>query len=207
MFPFKNLVMPTSFWGGIYFWTLAVCWGAFLIVWCAGAIYNAFKAPHAQKRSGGWLFTWGLGIVLVWSVISLSPPSVWKFLTFDIFWLRLLGVVLLIASTAFTFWARSILGLMWTSAPVIKSEHILHTDGPYRITRHPIYTGLLGMLTGSLFIGGGGRWFIGVVAALILFEIKIAMEERLLLSTFGEQYVRFKERIPQLIPFTKWHRS
>jgi len=45
------------------------------------------------------------------------------------------------------------------------------------------------------------------VVALIIFEVKIVMEERLLLSTFGEQYVQFKERVPQLIPFTKRKRS
>lgn len=198
--------MPTSFWGWIYYGALVLCWAAFLIVWSAGAIYNAFKAPAAQKRSGG-LFSWGLGIILVCAALFLSPPSLWKFLTFDIFWLRMLGLILLLASTAFTLWARYVLGLMWTSSPVIKSEHILHTDGPYRITRHPIYTGLLGMLIGSLLIDGGGQWFLGVVVALIVFEVKIVMEERLLLSTFGDQFVQFKERVPQLIPLIKWKRS
>jgi len=198
--------MPTSFWGWIYFGSLVLCWAAFLIVWCAGALYNAFKAPAVQKQSGQ-LFSWGLGIILVCAALFLTPLSVWNFLTFDIFWLRLLGLILLLTSTAFTLWARYVLGLMWTSSPVIKSEHILHTDGPYRITRHPIYTGLLGMLIGSLLISGGGKWFVGVVVALIIFEVKIVMEERLLLSTFGERYVQFKESVPQLIPFTGWNRS
>ena len=34
----------------------------------------------------------------------------------------------------------------------------LRTDGPYAITRHPIYTGLLGMLLGTALLGGLGQW-------------------------------------------------
>jgi protein-S-isoprenylcysteine O-methyltransferase Ste14 len=198
--------MPTSVWGWIYLGALLLCWAAFLLVWCAGAIYNAFKAPATQKRSERF-FSWGLGIVLVCAAIFLLPHAVWTWLTFDLFWLRLLGLLLLLVSTAFTLWARAVLGLMWTSSPVIKSEHILHTERPYRVTRHPIYTGLLGMLIGSLLLDGGGTWFVGVVVAVIVFEVKIVLEERLLRSTFGEQYMRFQARVPQLIPFTKWKRS
>jgi protein-S-isoprenylcysteine O-methyltransferase Ste14 len=198
--------MPTSVWGWIFFGTLLLCWATFLLAWCTGAIYNAFKAPATQKRSGRF-FCWGLGIVLVCAAIFLLPHGAWRWLTFDLFWLRLLGLLLLLVSTAFTLWARFVLGLMWTFAPVIKSEHILHTEGPYRVTRHPIYTGLLGMLIGSLLVDGGGTWFIGVVVAVIVFEVKIVLEERPLRSAFGEQYVQFQARVPQLIPFTKWKHS
>lgn len=207
--------MPISFWNWIYFGILILCWATFLIIWCIGAIYNIFKAPAIQKQSGR-LPSWVFGIILVCAILLLiligvvlfvSRLPTWNFLTFGIFWLRLLGLFLLITSTAFTLWARSVLGLMWTSSPIIKSGHILHTDDPYRITRHPIYTGLLGMATGSFFIGGHGEWFVGIVEVLIIFQIKIVLEERLLLSIFGEQYVQFKERVPLLIPFTKWNRS
>ncbi len=211
--------MPTSFWDWMYFGVLILCWSAFLIVWCAGAIYNIFKAPATQRRSG-WLPSWVPDVMLICAALLLSPlyitklfpppPSAWEFLIFGNFWLHLLGALLLLTATAFTLWARFVLGLMWTSLPVIKSGHILHTDGPYRITRHPIYTGLLGMVIGSCLLSSSGEWFASmvdiliIVAVLTFLEIKIVQEERLLLSTFGEQYVQFKKRVPQLIPFTKW---
>ncbi len=198
--------MPTTLWGWIYSGALVLCWATIGIVWCVGAIYNAFKAPAAQKRSGG-LFSWGISGILVCAAIILTPPAIWKILAFNLFWLRLFGLLLLLASTAFTLWARYVLGLMWTSAPVIKSAHVLHTEGPYSITRNPIYTGLLGMLIGSMLIGGGYEWVPAVLVALIVLEIKIVLEQRLLLAAFGEQYVHYKERVPQLIPFTKWKRS
>jgi protein-S-isoprenylcysteine O-methyltransferase Ste14 len=63
------------------------------------------------------------------------------------------------------------------------------------------------MLIGSLLVDGGGIWFVGVIVAVIVFEVKIVLEERLLRSTFGKQYVQFQARVPQLIPLTKWKRS
>ena len=45
---------------------------------------------------------------------------------------------------------------MWSMDAAVKEGHRLRTEGPYGITRHPIYTGLLGMLLGSLLLAGVG---------------------------------------------------
>lgn len=67
------------------------------------------------------------------------------------------GITLLVVCTAFTLWARAALGTMWTSSAVVKADPELRTDGPYGITRRPIYTGLLGMVAGTALIEGLGR--------------------------------------------------
>ena len=77
-------------------------------------------------------------------------------------------------------------------------------DGPYAITRHPIYTGLLGMLLGSALLGGLGRWIVLVAAGLIVAVLKIRSEERLLLATFPDAYSAYRERVPGLIPGWRW---
>jgi protein-S-isoprenylcysteine O-methyltransferase Ste14 len=68
------------------------------------------------------------------------------------------------AATALTIWARLALGVMWSAAPTLKQEHKLRTGGPYAVTRHPIYTGLLGMMPGSLLLAGAGRWIVSFPA-------------------------------------------
>ena len=75
----------------------------------------------------------------------------------------------------------------------------LRTDGLYAITRHPIYTGLLGMLLGSALLGGLGQWIVLVPAGLVVVGLKIWAEERLLLATFPDEYVGYRERVPRLI--------
>ena len=119
-------------------WALiAVCWGLFAVVWLSGALYNAHRGPVARQRSGR-NYVWLAGIVVGWLLISTLPAGDWRSLTVSAPWLRAIGAVLLVCSTAFTLWARLVLGTMWSSFVVIKEEHQLRTDGPYAITRHPI---------------------------------------------------------------------
>lgn len=34
--------------------------------------------------------------------------------------------------------------VVWVAGALVKDDHRLRTHGPYAVTRHPIYTGLLG---------------------------------------------------------------
>ena len=79
-------------------------------------------------------------------------------------------------------------------------EDGLRTDGPYAVTRHPIYTGLLGMMLGSALLGGLGQRAGRRPVVWIGIEVKIRSEERLLLATFPDAYRAYRERVPRLIP-------
>jgi protein-S-isoprenylcysteine O-methyltransferase Ste14 len=106
----------------------------------------------------------------------------------------------LLAATALTIWARLALGVMWSAAPTVKQEHKLRTGGPYAVTRHPIYTGLLGMMLGSLLLAGAGRWIVAFPVYLVLLEFKMRVEERLMLAEFPGDYPGYQRRVPQLVP-------
>lgn len=88
-------------------------------------------------------------------------------------------------------------------APAVKEEHQLRTDGPYGVTRHPIYTGMLGMFLGCLLVAGGGRWITPFPVFLVLLEIKLHIEERLMQAEFPDDYPRYRQRVPQLVPGLK----
>src|SRR5439155_14207979 len=45
----------------------------------------------------------------------------------------------------FTLWARVALGANWSGRVTLKEDHQIIVGGPYRIVRHPIYTGILTM--------------------------------------------------------------
>ena len=110
------------------------------------------------------------------------------------------GLLLLLAATAFTLWARVVLGTMWSMDAVAKQGHELRTDGPYAVTRRPIYTGMLGMLLGSVLLAGAGRALLLVPVGLVFFEVKLHLEERLLSEAFPQDYARYRRRVPQLVP-------
>jgi len=141
-----------------------------------------------------------LCIAFVWLASIFLRHNDLVFMTFTAPWLQIAGVVLLMGATAFTFWGRWVLGTMWAAVAEIKEGHQLHTDGPYRITRHPIYTGLMCMLIGSLLINGFGIWVLYFIVGLIAVIVKASSEERLLKETFGEQYTQYQHSVPRLIP-------
>lgn len=182
-------------------WAIPVgCWLAFGVVWIGGAIYNAVRAPTVVRR-GTW--SWQVWVLVVGGAFLLSlllPKGIWKLVIAHTIWLELLGCLILLASTIFTLWARFVLGTMWTMNAAAKAGHVLHTDGPYAITRHPIYTGLLGMILGTVLLSGLAISFVFLAAAVIAIEVKLHAEETLLTATLGEQYLRYKARVPQLIP-------
>jgi protein-S-isoprenylcysteine O-methyltransferase Ste14 len=189
----------TFSWDLVYTVTVGGCWAIFCLVWAAGAIYNALHAPPAEQRRAG-LNAWLVGVVLIVAARGLVPQQLWAALTFDTPLLRVVGVALLLVSTVFTLWARFSLGTMWTSSAVVKREHQLRTSGPYAITRHPIYTGVLGMLTGTLLMSGVGVWIGYLIVGVAVLATKAAAEEGLLLKRFGDRYRAYRERVPALVP-------
>ena len=176
-----------------------VCWGLFGVVWVGGALYNARRAPHARTRSLGSSL-WLLAVIGAWLVVRRvlgvealawhTEPEA----------MRLLGAALLVLATGFTVWARVALGTMWSSSPVAKEGHVLRTDGPYGVTRHPIYTGILGMLLATVIALGFGAWVYVVALVIAFFELRIRAEEQLMKEAFPGAYEEYRRRVPQLIP-------
>ena len=185
---------------------IAVCAGVVVAVWVAGALYNALHTRHhaspapperTRNRPGSTAL---IVVAAVCAGLAVAGRSHFDGLAAGALWIRVLGLAVLAASTVFTLWARFSLGTMWSVAPRVKGDHRLRTRGPYAVTRHPIYTGVLGMLLGATLLSGIGQWIVLVPAALIVFEVKIRMEEPLMLATFPDDYPRYRRRVPQLIP-------
>jgi protein-S-isoprenylcysteine O-methyltransferase Ste14 len=179
---------------------LAGCWGAFAATWLAGAVYNASHGPAAQTSAAPFGSVMLVGAVIVWVVFRAVPPADWQALVVHARWVHVVGLAILLAATAFTLWARLALGTMWSAAPKVKQRHELRTDGPYNVTRHPIYTGIMGMLLGSVLLLNAGRWVLVLPVFLVLYEIKIHKEEQLLGAEFPDDYPRYRQRVPQLVP-------
>ncbi len=185
---------------------IAVCVGAVVAVWVAGALYNALRTLHdashvPRERTRSQPGSTALIVVAVACAgLAVVSRSHFDGLAVGASWARVLGLAVLAASTVFTLWARFSLGTMWSLAPQVKDDHRLRTHGPYAVTRHPIYTGVLGMLLGATLLSGIGQWIVLFPVGLILFEVKIRMEEHLMLATFPEQYPRYRRQVPQLVP-------
>jgi protein-S-isoprenylcysteine O-methyltransferase Ste14 len=183
--------------------SLAVCWGSVGLVWAAGALYNILRTPRERRRMrsrSGSTALISVAVPAACAMLVLLGHAYLAGITLHTVWARVLGLVVLVASTVFALWARLSLGTMWSWEPMVKSGHQLRTRGPYALTRHPIYTGLLGMLLGTTLLGGIGPMIVLVPVGLIVFEVRIRAEERLMLAAFPGQYSRYRRQVPQLVP-------
>ena len=181
------------------------CWGAFIVVWSVGWLYGYLKGPKTtRKSSAAWLSIVGAAVVyLIYRLVQFFLPD-GSAIPLPL-WVQIAGGVLLVLCTGLALWSRLVLGTMWSNLPEAKVGHELRTQGPYRITRHPIYTALIGMLLGSVLLGGGSIfWLAATVAIALMLGIKIRQEEKLMLETFGEQYEQYRQEVPQLVPGLQW---
>jgi protein-S-isoprenylcysteine O-methyltransferase Ste14 len=175
-----------------------ICWGAFGLVWIFGAFHNYYKAPSTTKQRAR--YDWLIFAGLAWLITHYVPHLYMASATFHLVWLQVAGSILLVVSTLFTLWSRLVLGKMWATNASVKEGHKLVTGGPYRITRNPIYTGILGMILGSAFSLGQGLAFLLFIFTLLFFMNRIRNEEQLMEMTFGEQFIEFKKHVPRLFP-------
>jgi protein-S-isoprenylcysteine O-methyltransferase Ste14 len=182
------------------------CWVVLAIVWVAAAVRAGARSAvagetRARRRARAAPIVAMLLVVGALSLAgTLTDEEIPAGVTIASSWLQPIGLVLLAGSTALAVWARLVLGTSWSVGPRLAGDGRLRTSGPYGVTRHPIYTGILGMLIGTALISGMAASILVVLAAVVFMEIKIRREERLLLASFPDEYPRYRQRVPQLVP-------
>ncbi|MGW7489317.1 methyltransferase family protein [Streptomyces sp. NPDC054786] len=187
-----------------------VCVVIFLVAWIVGAVYFGVKS---QAGLGGWLRglrrTMLRRVLLIvaasvfFTLVRHAPPALWRHFQYWQPELALLGALLAVASTALLLWARWVLGTMWAGVPMVHERHELRTGGPYRLVRHPIYTGLLGLLVGGMLACGFGVWLAFLVVAVPWLLRRVRTEDGLMAGQFGASYDAYRARVPALIPWTR----
>ncbi len=119
----------------------------------------------------------------------------------------LYAVGLLVGASSFAVrgWAGVALGRMWSVHIEIRERHQLVTSGPYRWVRHPIYTAAFLEVIGSTIILHA--YWAALSIPLLLWPViawRIREEEAAMVSHFGEEYKRYIDQVPSVIPFLRF---
>lgn len=171
---------------------LIVGWVLFWIYWLASA--RGVKQGTGGRRRIPLNSLTALSVILLLRVFDGGSLAV------DSVVLGAVGAVVFAAGIGLAIWARVHLGRNWGMPMTRKEEPELITSGPYRLIRHPIYSGLLLAVLGTALatnlIG------LGIVAILgAYFRYCASVEERNLTLSFPAAYPAYRARTKMLIPF------
>ena len=179
---------------------LWILWGAWVLGWLIAARWSAaviVKQPAGDQLGHGVLIASGAALLFL-------RPSFLGPLLLPLFpaipWLAWAGVALALVGLGISWWARVHLGRLWSIAVTLKTDHALVRTGPYAITRHPIYTGLILALAATALVSGAGSAFLGLVLVIAGLVLKLRQEERLLAAHFGAAYRDYQAQVKALVP-------
>jgi protein-S-isoprenylcysteine O-methyltransferase Ste14 len=116
-------------------------------------------------------------------------------------WPVAVGAAVLALGLAFRAWAVHELGRFFKFTVVVQADHRVVDTGPYRLIRHPSYTGLLMAELGlGIMLGTWLSIPAAVLPPLIGFGARIRREERVLARELGEPYREYMTRTHRLVP-------
>ena len=188
----------------LYLWPLNFVIVGFVVF---GAIFllmanrSRDKTRKADPRSIIAIFIQALAFAIAWTIVRnpFTPflPIDWRAQYF----VDAIIVVLVLASLIFVTAAVRTLGKQWSLQARVLEHHELIRRGPYGIVRHPIYTGMFGMLIASSL--AHGHWLGLVIASVVYYfgtVMRIRSEEKLLREQFGSEYDDYARQVPAFIP-------
>ena len=141
----------------------------------------------------------GLGIV---GAVLIALRLTWAAIPVGRLAFFVVGIVLMVLGIVLRAWAVIALGRNFTVYVQVRDEQPVVDSGPYRLLRHPSYTGLLLVCLGiGLALGNWLALVVVVVLPTAVILVRIRVEERALLAGIGEPYRRFMATRKRLIPW------
>jgi len=171
-------------------------WVVFSVYWEVAAGSAApEKSSESQASRGLHVFLTNVAALLVvlpfrglGRFLPVSSPIMW------------IGLAVEAAGLFLAIWARRHLGRNWSGRITIKVDHQLIRSGPYRLLRHPIYTGILAIYAGTAIVTGEWLALIGLAMTGLAYWRKIRLEEVNLKVAFGADYDAYCRETWALVP-------
>ena len=178
-----------------------VCWVVFALYWLVSAFAVKKTAQRESVRIGlpyRVVQVVGFGLIVYYALprthlfeLALPGNAV----------LHTVGALVCVFGLGVTVWARWTLAGNWSSEVAVKQDHELIQRGPYRLVRHPIYSGLLLMTLATAVVYGQLGSLVGVGFVALAFWLKLTQEEVVMAEHFPDQYPDYGRRVKALIPF------
>ncbi|HVF70159.1 MAG TPA: isoprenylcysteine carboxylmethyltransferase family protein [Chthoniobacterales bacterium] len=150
----------------------------------------------------------------IWVVIAVSimagvfiarsrsvRPVLWPFELPEGNWIPAVAIAIFAVGLAVRWWAIVTLGRFFTVDVTIEQDHQLVERGPFRLVRHPSYTGVLLAFVGwTLTLGNWAAILVVLLPIFAVFVRRMNVEEEALRNALGEKYAAYMRRTKRLVP-------
>ena len=127
----------------------------------------------------------GIGVHFVVPIVQIIP---WPY--------RLASLIAFLLGSWITIWTDQMFKRLGTTVKPHLDPSILITNGPFRISRHPMYLGMTMILLGVAILSGSVSAFISPIVFALIMQVQfIPLEERTMQRVFGEQFTTYQERV------------
>jgi len=109
-----------------------------------------------------------------------------------------IGVVLIVIAGSLDVWSIFLFFKKHTTPNPMKPNNTtgIVTNGLYKITRNPMYVGLLTILTGyAIWLGSLSPFLVVPIFYFLITEMQIKPEEEILEKKFGKEYLDYKNSV------------
>jgi protein-S-isoprenylcysteine O-methyltransferase Ste14 len=107
----------------------------------------------------------------------------------------------MVAGTAFRQWAIAVLGRYFSGVIGVQNDQKVVEAGPYRLIRHPSYTGVLIFVVGmGLAVQSWAAILVEIAIFGVVYGYRMLVEEKVLINELGNSYVQYMKRTKRVIP-------
>lgn len=112
------------------------------------------------------------------------------------------GVVVAVLGILLRLWAVLTLRERYTRTLLVEEGQAIERGGPYRLVRHPGYTGSLLCLNGIALASCSALIFLlSLAATFAAYAYRVRVEDGMLVDKFGDQYRRYCSEVGAVVPF------
>jgi len=196
---------------GLVLGTLGLVWPAALnlpqlwLVVFVSVLANVFQPSYQPLESSRTPEDMGTGRQILWTVYLTQILAVTELVyrrrvSLPLNWVTIVTAIIIAFGLILRIWAVVSLGRWFTWNVTVQPGQVLVTDGPYRVIRHPSYTGAWLMFVGSCaLLRSYVAALVASISLLLAILRRIRHEESLMLATFPE-YEAYKETTGSLVP-------
>lgn len=189
--------------------TAAALFIAACLVWLVPETIGMFPQMARVSRKAVMIQDRGSMVILIglqWLGLALNFLLAWLFPSAAIRWQRtvlfLTGLIFILLGVALRWYAIRVLGSYFTRDVAVSVDQQVVQNGPYRLIRHPAYSGTFLTMLGVGLAVTNWASLICLLACVFLGHFnRVNVEEQALIHTIGQPYIDYMRRTRCFIPF------